>query len=264
MPMPLTFELVVEALRAARWTFAKTGRAPHWYAETAPFGPPPYDDVVRWIRDHGYWERHSGGTHATIDLDGYRVWAADDRTIRKAKIEEHSSYDDIASTYDEAWQTPEALAENARVMDAIAYVGGNVLDIGCGSGLFLDYIKPEDYVGLDPSRAMLARLLARHPCRTVWCARFEDFNPGQRHFDLIVSLFGSPSYILPESLARVPAMLTPGGRYFLMLFRPSYTPLTHSLLGVSPITYPLEHYDMLPGRRSNMGNFVVLDGPLKE
>lgn len=141
-----------------------------------------------------------------------------------------SPYDAIAAIYDGLWSSPEALAENTQVIQALNYTGGRALDIGCGSGLFLDYVTPDSYVGIDPSREMLATLRAKHSAAHVIQTRFEDFWPADRdRFDVIVGLFGSPAYVSPDGLARVPYLLTPGGRYFLMLFNPDYVPETQAV-----------------------------------
>ncbi len=48
-------------------------------------------------------------------------------------------YDEVAHQYDRIWSSPEAQAEDRQIMERIAYTEGDVLDIGCGTGLFLDH-----------------------------------------------------------------------------------------------------------------------------
>jgi SAM-dependent methyltransferase len=134
-------------------------------------------------------------------------------------------YDDVAAQYDSIWSTPEALAEDKAVMDAIAYQSGSVLDIGCGTGLFLDhYSDCTDYIGVDPSPAMLKQLHQKHPDAITSTHTFEGIleylTLSQKRFDLILSLFGSPSYIDPVALKEIPNLLAPNGKVFMMFIAP--------------------------------------------
>jgi SAM-dependent methyltransferase len=167
-----------------------------------------------------------------------------------------SPYDLIAPIYDGLWQTAEAAAENRAVIRALGYTGGPLLDIGCGSGLLLDYLTPDRYVGVDPSRAMLARLTARFPGATVHCSPFEAYRTAER-FACVVALFGAASYVTPEALNGLWRLLEPAGRYFLMFYRPGYRPHTHEAAGFSPPYYAPERCT-LPGTWWDLGNYRVL------
>ena len=61
-------------------------------------------------------------------------------------------YDAISTTYDARVQSNVALIENGLATANMPT--RNVLDIGCGTGLYLEYCSPDGYVGLDLSKAM--------------------------------------------------------------------------------------------------------------
>ena len=75
------------------------------------------------------------------------------------------AYDHLAASYDAAYNSPRARAENALMFRGIRYAGcdrGRILDLGCGTGLFLEHapVAPERYVGVDISGGMPS--IARH------------------------------------------------------------------------------------------------------
>lgn len=262
----LTFDLVAKSLiEESDWIFAKTmPQWPHHYTLRKNWRSVlDFEEVVQFIRDHGYAEKFHRSWYTRLDVNGLKYWSMGAPLpitilINRAVIDAPSPYDDIASIYDDLWSSPWALSENEEVIQAVGYTGGSVLDIGCGTGLFLDYVKPDEYLGIDPSREMLARLLTKHPGAETICTTFESFYTPRR-FDLIVGLFASPSYITPSAFARLPAKMTPGGRYFLMFYRPGYVPETHKAVAAD---LPFHCHDplLLPGQVSRIGNFDVVQG----
>jgi len=168
-------------------------------------------------------------------------------------------YDQIASQYDQLWNTPEATAENQQIMDRIGYSHGDVLDIACGTGLFLDHHPNcKTYLGVDPSPAMLHELNAKHPDRDLICQTFEASLPriSPKRFDLIISLFGSPSYVYPAALNCIHDLLTPKGKMLLMFYAPKYKPVTHQYLKTPPVL--MDHNFANYGRVSFFGNYVIV------
>jgi SAM-dependent methyltransferase len=145
----------------------------------------------------------------------------------------------------------------------IDYQGESVLDIGSGTGLFLDYVDCiSNYTGCDPSHRMSAVLEAKYPGAQVVRTRFEEFASAQK-YDLIISLFGSASYVSPSALSRIKTMLTAGGRYFLMLYKPGYTPITYIKSGVKTKHYPYAPIGM--GENvTEFKNFIILQGDAKQ
>lgn len=175
-----------------------------------------------------------------------------------------SDYDAIADIYDDLYRDPYSLAEDARVIEHLndrELLSGSVLDVGCGTGLLLDYcphVAP--YVGIDPSAGMLAKAREKHPDNVFeqgTLATFEGDN-----FDAVISLYGSLSYATMDQVRRLRPALAEDGRYFVMLFAPGYEPQRMIDLGVTPEHHNAEALDVLdPREEFRIGNFVVAVGP---
>lgn len=265
----LTFDDVAAALLSHEWKFAKTmPQSPHWYTLRKHWNHPiPFEAVVQFIRDNSYGVKFGRTTYRCMDINGQRYWSMGaplSETILINRTHNERSdvpYDQVAPSYDAIWNTPEAKAEDAQVIAALDYRGGSVLDVGCGTGLLLDHIKPDHYLGIDPSMAMLDRLKARYDV-PVLATDLEHFCAAGRMFDLVVGLYGSPSYVSAQALARIPRMLTPGGRYFLMFYKEGYKPVTDIKTGID-----VEHHrhprNVLPGTVMSEGNFFIIEGRLQ-
>lgn len=266
----ITFNNAAEALTSASYVFAKTmPEIPHHYTLRKTWANGDrFTEVVRHIRACGYAEQFGRKWFLRLDVNGQKYWTmgwppSETILINRAEIERPAAYDQAASNYDAIWDTPKAKAEDAAAIEALDYRGGSVLDIGCGTGLLLDHVRPERYLGIDPSRAMLARLRAKHPGAEVVPTSFESFYTAER-FDLIVGLFGSVSYVRPETvIERLPGLLAPGGRFFLMCCGEHYVPVTHKALGISIPTFHFHNYRGIPGLDDSVrfnSAFMVLTG----
>ena len=104
---------------------------------------------------------------------------------------------------------------------------GRVLDVGCGTGLLVDYcyreIDRERYVGIDPSAGMLAKFALKHPDykadATLLRTTFEDYETPLR-FDTIVAMVGSASHVTGVDIVeKARHLLAPGGRAYLTFYR---------------------------------------------
>jgi len=141
-------------------------------------------------------------------------------------------YDVIAPTYDQVYRDSQSQAEDRWVSRLIRQQVGNrwvdVLDLGCGTGWFLDHLQDvtRGYLGIDSSQGMLDQFWTKHPLflnsagrgirrvdlNTPWfLARAQDF-------DLVVSTYCSPSHAADPGLLlrRCYDVLRPGGQLFLM------------------------------------------------
>jgi len=106
--------------------------------------------------------------------------------------------------------------------------GNRLLDVACGTGLHLSYLKQHFQVeGLDLDEQLLTIARQRHPEVPLHHADMTDFNLGCT-FDVVTCLFSSIGYVKTlENLSRaVQCMaqhLVPGG---VLLIEPGFTPET--------------------------------------
>jgi SAM-dependent methyltransferase len=92
-----------------------------------------------------------------------------------------------------------------------------VLDLGCGTGLFLDLgFRPREYCGVDLSLEMLRRAIEKHPGADFCLGDMAD--PPAGPYEVLVSLFGGASQALHVELSDLLRPLRPGGKFCLMVF----------------------------------------------
>lgn len=173
----------------------------------------------------GYWYRR-------FCANGYKYWttgASLDHILvnRAIHVFPFDPYAGICDLYDLVIHKAKADVERSqRVYGALEIsTGTDILDIGCGTGSLVDFrfrdIRPDRYVGIDPSRGMLGVFRDKHPEFHDCLIRtsFEDYWPKpEQKFDLVVGLFGVASHIgEPDLLSRkIRWLLRPGGTAVLM------------------------------------------------
>lgn len=267
--MKLTFDQAAEALVTHSYRFAKTmPDQPHWYTlrrqwnEPTPY-PIAFEDVFDYVTDPANYYREFYRRYWTnkVDINEFKYWTCGEpigrcTLINRALIERVERYDVLASTYDRPWSAPDGVAETDRIMDALMYTGGSVLDVGCGTGRFLDWNALDPgYVGIDPSSGMLDQMRKKHPDAKTVMTRLETFwSPNK--FDNIIVLGDTADMVSPKGLARLPGMLAPGGKLFVM-FRTGGVRFDATVFDAD--FQPQDHtYCRLPGERYPLGDFEVL------
>lgn len=249
------------------WIFAKTmPENPHHYTLRKNWrNSEDFAWVVETMRRHGYTEYFKRRPYTMLNVNGRKYWTMgapipETILINRKPVDAPNDYDPIANEYDALFSDAESKAEERAVVEMLGDTSGSVLDIGCGTGMLLDYAKPALYTGIDPSKGMTDVLQRNHPGnhRQIVNARFEEF-AGEK-YDLIVSLFGTASYIQPEALPWITNMLNPGGRFFLMFFAAEYRPKTHIHFGIAPRSYGVEGIGQLQGAQSRFGDYVIVSG----
>lgn len=260
------FKHISARLLGKHWIFAKTmPENPHWYTLKKQWGNDnEFIETVKVIRQYGYQEKFRHSWYTMFDINEMKYWtmgAPLDQTIliNRRIINLPSQYDTIAGIYDNLFRDDVSLRENKEVI-AMIPDSDNVLDIGCGTGLFLEHRQPKNYVGIDPSSKMLEVLRNKFPAYqdSIINAKFESFLGST--YDLIISLFGVTSYIDPLAINRVLAMLNPGGQYFLMFYKPGYYPVTYQKAGVN-FSHFEDGYEELPGQVTEFRNYLIVTGP---
>lgn len=265
-----TLQEVGATLERHRWIFAKTmPDNPHWYTLRKKWArDDEFVACAQAIRAYGYEEKYEGKRYAMLNVNQYKYWtmgAPLDSTllINRKLLVQDAAYDAIAPQYDSLFQDAQSLKENAAVCEKIGNLSTlSVLDIGCGTGLLLDYQKPYGYLGVDVSVEMLRRLATKYPSyadETLHC-RFEDLVTDER-FDVAVCLFGAANYLPVEAVQRIPRFVKPGGRYHVMFAKEGYTPETYKRSGVTPaVPFHAGVHASLPGTLTEIGNFYLLTG----
>jgi len=141
-------------------------------------------------------------------------------------------YDDLAEKYDSRYQDEYCQQENQQIAELVSqlFPDPRLLDVGCGTGLALELglASPRKYQGIDPSKGMLDQLIKKFndPTPKLVQATFEEaLDDGNIYgpFDVMISLFGSPSYIAPSYMEAMMG-LAPHGvvMHYLSGYWPEY------------------------------------------
>jgi len=131
-------------------------------------------------------------------------------------------YDRKSTEYDTGYSSPLCKAEDRAIMQVIRpfITGGSMLDIGCGTGIALDYLDPKDYLGLDVSPGMISKARSKYPDRNFVVGDMLEVvkNFESDSYENIVSLYGPLSYSLePKALVKeFHRILKPGGIMMVM------------------------------------------------
>lgn len=149
-----------------------------------------------------------------------------------------AQYDRLAEGYDKHYFSPYDQAENlvvGRLLNEAGANQGHVLDLGCGTGVFLDIMGPRHgYHGLDLSEGMLKRAREKYPDHTFAQGDLEWTDPVEiGRADWVVSLFDPLNYIgdVPQFARRLHAHMRPGARFFVMGGRPRIREKPSHILG---------------------------------
>lgn len=135
------------------------------------------------------------------------------------------SYDSIAHCYDDLFNERIDIAENRAIAAMLTpyLYDKTILDIGCGTGLLLDMfsLKPDKYIGIDPSEKMLDIAREKH---APFLFKQEKFEHYIGFTDVAVSLFGSVSYVHWDVYEKITQVCN---KYFLMFYKDDYEPKTY-------------------------------------
>lgn len=117
------------------------------------------------------------------------------RKVKQKRIADY--YDKEAAEYDKNFSSPVCEAEDKIIASLITpHIKGRVIDVGCGTGFFLDHFSPKKYCGLDISEKMIERARTKHPERIFNVGDMNNIPYPKNIFDTLVSLYGPMSYSL--------------------------------------------------------------------
>lgn len=244
-PLRILPERLVENLERARYQYAvRMQNIPHYYTLESSWGDCT-DGVsaqFRWtvteMRKHEAVRLFGSREQHYLDVNGFSYWTMGGPTLPLGDVvlinrqySTHGAYDSpfdaIAHRYDASDEYWKKVKAEREALYAPAAPSGRVLDIGCGTGLLVDYcyrqIDRERYVGIDPSAGMLAKFALKHPDykadATLLRTTFEDYETPLR-FDTIVAMAGSASHVTGvDVVEKARHLLAPGGRAYLMFYR---------------------------------------------
>lgn len=156
-----------------------------------------------------------------------------------------TAFDKLATQYDHAFMRPLDLMEDRVAFDLVPQ-RGHILDLGCGTGLYLEHCSPNYYVGLDISPGMLEIARSKFPRPKLPQLRLPhwhfakgdvvdhwEFVEGDMadlkvfhddSFDAVISMMGSFSYCLQpyKAIDEMQRVLKPGGTIFIMAYGHRY------------------------------------------
>lgn len=173
------------------------------------------------------------------------------RRERTEKVKRH--YDEVAEIYDRRYTEGPGRSYHAHISDQVTDwlpPGGHLLDIGCGTGLFVErYLeRGGKAVGLDISPKMIERGRDRSP-EAHWTVGTGEALPFRDNtFDAVSSLLAFSYFKDPDRmLSEVFRVLRPGGRIALCTLGRNF--LTAGLPAIHTLG------ELARVRQVGMGNF---------
>jgi|TARA_B110000444_G_C18823998_1_gene589313 ubiquinone/menaquinone biosynthesis C-methylase UbiE len=148
-------------------------------------------------------------------------------------INPSQAYSNIADKYDRIYDNLKCRIENNFVKKIITdnnIQEGDVLDLGCGTGNFLDWFpeksmnEPHRFWGVDISKKMIDVAENKFPQSNFRVGDMADSSMYQGNMDSIISLFGSFSYCLkPEKVIELSYNnLKTNGNFLIMPLTPKW------------------------------------------
>jgi len=130
-------------------------------------------------------------------------------------------WNDVAARYDGYYRDVYSALENAtveRLLRRHLARCGNVLDVGCGTGLGRDLLPAElEYTGCDPAAHMLRLARLKHPFTPFFEGSAERLPFADQTFDGALALFMVWSLVDPPAAAHeLAGVLLPGSPVLLM------------------------------------------------
>jgi len=147
--------------------------------------------------------------------------------VRSVRSMVSYAYDRVAEEWDRLYTDPRAFAEDRWTFAQIEKFGadrGRVLDLGCGTGLALRYLRvsPARYLGVDISRGMLDVAKKNFPKYRFEYGDMQATELQSASFDSVISTYAAFSYVQDRvgTAKEMYRLLDWGGRVFVMVYGP--------------------------------------------
>ena len=143
-------------------------------------------------------------------------------------IKTKDAYSKIANKYDEIYQNYKCKLEDDFIIDIIKknkIHKGNILDLGCGTGKFLDWFPDTRYfyTGVDISPKMIDVARHKYPEAKFTVSDMSKKNIYESNLDSIVSLFSLSYCLKPEVvLKNCYNSLKDNGNIFIVAYTPKW------------------------------------------
>jgi SAM-dependent methyltransferase len=164
--------------------------------------------------------------------------------LNRAIAEYDTVFDDIALTYDSIFDGEFFKEENKLLFNKLGYEHGSVLDVGCGTGIFLDYEIPEAYVGVDISKTMLKVLKDKHYHRKMRLiiTTVKDLYLPEK-YDYVIALYGQGSYLSDSEMSKLVDYAKDDGKLFIMIYKEGIIPYVNRFTNLEPDYNTLHDYE---------------------
>ncbi len=180
---------------------------------------------------------------------------------QKFLISKH--YNNVSNDYDQGYNTSLYKGEDQLIMNLISpFIGESVLDLGCGTGLFLEYHDNlKKYLGIDISEDMLKHARKKFPTADFQLGDMHSINQKDNSFDTIVCLYGTFSYSnKPKKLiSEIKRLLKPNGYAIIMPY--SLRVKNKCLLGYCAKSYnpelEINYYNKNVNKNFELNDFVL-------
>jgi SAM-dependent methyltransferase len=229
MEMESKYDLnrISKLLDGCEWRWAKTYLSvPHEYVVRGKCNltDSQFLHIVHAQREIGVHERWGKYNHPYLYVDGYKYWTMGDTFDNTTIINRQKVFGEFDNIQYEEKYTDKDLAFISSLIAKFGYV--HILDAGCGNGNLIKSLSlsPGEYIGIDPSRNAIKKLVEQNRDFKGFAINksFEEcVNLWKNTGSLIVSIFGSPSYIMTPYLH----MVADGRKqHFLMFYKEGYNP----------------------------------------
>ena len=146
-----------------------------------------------------------------------------------AILKPKQAYSKIAKNYDNIYSSVKCEIENNYIRTILKnnnVPDGNVLDLGCGTGNYLDWFPNSffKFKGIDISKEMIDVAEYKYPMAKFSVGDMANSKVYEDGYDSIISLFGSFSYCLqPERVIHNSyKSLVSGGKFIIMPLTPKW------------------------------------------